>query len=84
MDLLKCKNITQIRLWHARLEHLSFQPLNVLFRNLFKSVSPQSLQYEVCQLATVVGQRILQVLNESLHYFDFIHADFWAPSRMFL
>lgn len=71
-NFINNKNVTKIRLWHVRLQHLSFRSLNVLFPNSFKSVSQESVP---------IG-RILQIKLQvqTNRSFDIIFV-VWGASR---
>lgn len=70
----------EILLWHARLCHLSFKSLKVLFPSFFESISDNVLQCQVCQLAKHCRTTFPTSSNKSVSLFELIHSDVWGPA----
>uniref|UniRef100_A0A2N9FD26 Integrase catalytic domain-containing protein n=1 Tax=Fagus sylvatica TaxID=28930 RepID=A0A2N9FD26_FAGSY len=73
-------SLKTLTLWHARLGHVNFQYLCLLFPSLIKTCKDHKFQCVVCELSKHTRTSYIPRMHRTSSIFDLIHSDVWGPS----
>ncbi|KAL5729693.1 hypothetical protein ACHQM5_002605 [Ranunculus cassubicifolius] len=73
-------SLESLNLWHARLGHVNFQYLCLLFPALVKACKSHKFHCHVCALSKHTRSSYISRMHRTPCAFDLIHSDVWGPS----
>ena len=81
LEMLKenCRMPEELRRWHCRSGHLSFEFLVKLFPNLGRIIVRNQFECETCQLAKHKRASFSRKSERKENPFQLIHSDVWGP-----
>ena len=73
-----------LELWHARLGHVNFQYLCLLFPALNKACKHNKFHCVVCELSKHTHTSYIPHMSRAPSMFDLTHSDVWVLPLVFL